>query len=375
MSTPPLPADLLPAGAEGDAVVIKPSSLGDIVHTLPAVAWLRQAWPGLRLHWVANTEWTPLLQGSPLLESVIAFPRSEFRGLGGLLRARRWFRDYGAAMGARNVRLALDFQGLLRSAWLARQSAAPVILGLEDAREGSRFFYRAQVPAAGPRGEVRHAVERYLGLVRALGPGCDEREALAGDWLPAGEPVAGMPDGAFIALHPFARGTGKSLGWAAVASLAEAWRGFPVVVVGRTNDAAPPDLPANVIDLVNATSLRQLIGLLRRARVVVSVDSGPMHLASALHRPLLGVHTWSDPRKVGPYHPGAWVWKGGRILRRTEVDEALAARDEVPDAAALPAIAEFVAAMLREPSPDSAACAREREDGSRPRGFHQAGQG
>jgi heptosyltransferase-1 len=348
MSTLPLPADFLPAGAEGDAVIIKPSSLGDVVHTLPAVAWLRQAWPGLRLHWVVNTEWAPLLQGSPLLESVIAFPRGEFRGLGGLLRARRWFREYEAAMGARSVRLALDFQGLLRSAWLARKSTAPVILGLDDAREGSRFFYRAQVPAAGPRGEVRHSVDRYLGLVRALGPGCDEREALAGDWLPAGDPVAGLPGGGFIVLHPFARGAGKSLGWAAVALLAAAWREFPVVVVGRTGEPPPPDLPPNVVNLVNATRLLQLIAVLRGARFVVSVDSGPMHLASALHRPLLGVHTWSDPRKVGPYDPAARVWKAGRIVRRSEVDEALAGRDEVPDDAALRQMAEYVRSELRD---------------------------
>ena len=86
MSQAPSLSDLLPPGATGDVVIIKPSSLGDIVHTLPAVAWLHQAWPDLRLHWVANTEWAPLLRESPLLASVIEFPRAQFRGLGGLGR-------------------------------------------------------------------------------------------------------------------------------------------------------------------------------------------------------------------------------------------------------------------------------------------------
>lgn len=348
MSSLPLLSDLLAREAEGDVVIIKPSSLGDIVHTLPAVAWLHQAWPGLRLHWVVNTEWAPLLQGSQVLESVIMFPRAQFRGLGGLWRARRWFRDYEAALASRNVLLALDFQGLLRSAWLARKSTAASVLGLDDAREGSRFFYRATVPTTGPGGEVRHSVERYLGLVRALGPACDEQAALAGDWLPPGELAAGVPGDEFILLHPFARGAGKSLGWPAVVLLAGAWRDHPVVVVGRADDPAPEEMPSNVVNLVNATSLLQLLGVLRRARFVVSVDSGPMHLASALHRPLLGVHTWSDPRKVGPYDPAARVWKAGYIGRRTEVDDALAERDEVPDPAALRHIAEFVLSALRD---------------------------
>lgn len=339
MSQPPSLCQLLPPGAEGDVVVIKPSSLGDIVHTLPAVAWLHQAWPALRLHWVANSEWAPLLRGSPLLTSVIEFPRAQFRGLGGWGRARRWLRDYETALGARGVVLALDFQGLLRSAWLARKSTAAFVVGLDDAREGSRFFHGASVPAAGPGGEVRHSVERYLGLVRALGPACDDSAALAGDWLPPGEAVAGLPENGFIALHPFARGAGKSLGWAAVASLAAAWGDRPVVVVGRCEEAAPAGLPGNVIDLVNATGLLQLIRVLRAARFVVSVDSGPMHLASALHRPLLGIHTWSDPRKVGPYDPAARVWKGGRIVRRAEVDDSLAARDETPGSADLERVA------------------------------------
>ena len=93
--------------------------------------------------------------------------------------------------------------------------------------------------------------------------------------------------------------------------------------------------------------LLQLIGLLRRARFVVSVDSGPMHLASALRRPLLGLHTWSDPRKVGPYDPGAWVWKAGRILRRHEVDDALAGHAGGLDPAALRLLADFVAGKVR----------------------------
>jgi len=345
--SPPPSVELLPPGACGDVVIVKPSSLGDIVHTLPAVAWLHQGWPGLRLHWVVNTEWAPVLAGSPLLESVIEFPRARFRGLRGLIRARRWFRDYEASMGARDVVLALDFQGLLRSAWLARRSTAAYVLGLDDAREGARWFYGTRVPARPTSGGVPHSVERYLNLVRALRPPCDESEALQGNWLPPGETVSGLPESGYVALHPFARGAGKSLGWPAVSALARCWPDRPVVVVGRDHEPSPSRLPANVVNLVGRTSLAQLIGVLRRADCVVSVDSGPMHLASALQRPLVGIHTWSDPRSVGPYNPSAWVWKGGRLCRRQQVDDALAASRLAPDRDDLEAIASHVGRVLR----------------------------
>jgi ADP-heptose:LPS heptosyltransferase len=73
--------------------------------------------------------------------------------------------------------------------------------------------------------------------------------------------------------------------------------------------------------LLGKTSLLELISLLRGASFVVSVDSGPMHLAAALEVPLLSIHTWSDPRLVGPYSENAWIWQGGEI-RRQNLDAA-----------------------------------------------------
>jgi ADP-heptose:LPS heptosyltransferase len=74
--------------------------------------------------------------------------------------------------------------------------------------------------------------------------------------------------------------------------------------------------------LINQTTLLQLIWLIRAARFTVSVDSGPMHIASALSERLVSIHTWSDPRRVGPYNPEAWIWKGGDLLRVRELQSA-----------------------------------------------------
>jgi ADP-heptose:LPS heptosyltransferase len=76
------------------------------------------------------------------------------------------------------------------------------------------------------------------------------------------------------------------------------------------------EIHAGVLNLLHRTTLAELITILRQATFVVSVDSGPMHLAAALGTPLLSVHTWSDPRRVGPYVESAWIWQGGQIRRQ-----------------------------------------------------------
>jgi ADP-heptose:LPS heptosyltransferase len=90
-----------------------------------------------------------------------------------------------------------------------------------------------------------------------------------------------------------------------------------VVLVGRSEEALPA--VGNVENLLNRTTLAELIWLIRRAAFVVSVDSGPMHIAAALTSHLLSIHTWSDPAKVGPYRPEAWVWKGDSLFQMKDI--------------------------------------------------------
>jgi heptosyltransferase-1 len=91
-----------------------------------------------------------------------------------------------------------------------------------------------------------------------------------------------------------------------------------VVVVGRSPRKI--DAPDNCVELTNQTTLLQLVRLIRAARFVISVDSGPMHIAAAVTDNLLSIHTWTDPRRVGPYNPDAWIWKHGKLLRVSELE-------------------------------------------------------
>jgi heptosyltransferase-1 len=119
-------------------------------------------------------------------------------------------------------------------------------------------------------------------------------------------------------LHPFARGSGKSLTNKLIEEICIAFAPTRVVVVGKTGRQI--DVAENCVELTNQTSLLQLVRLIRVAKFVISVDSGPMHIAAAVNDRLLSIHTWTNPRRVGPYNPDAWIWKHGTIARVSELE-------------------------------------------------------
>ena len=332
-------------------LVIKPSSLGDVVHTLPAAAALHRAHPQLEIRWVVNTEWAPLLRGNPALSGIIEFPRRQLRGWRDIGRARRWARENLAPFAPG---MALDFQGLLRSALMARASRAGLTVGCARAREAAPLFYDLKI--AVPDWKTTHAVDRYLGLVSALGV---DTGGSPGFFLPEGDPVdlesASVAE-PFVLLHPFSRGVGKSMTFHEVCALCEALGEIPAVIAGAGVEwPANPTLPRNAVDLLGQTSLPQLIWLMRRAEWIVSVDSGPMHLAAAITGRLLSIHTWTNPRMVGPCREDAWVWRDGKILRAKEIapdqfPEDRSARGRFTDSVLPPGgperIAQFVQSQL-----------------------------
>jgi ADP-heptose:LPS heptosyltransferase len=301
-------------------LVLKPSSLGDVVHTLPAVTALRAKFPSARITWMVSDEWAPLLESNPDINDLLIFPRRDFRGALGPMRFLRWRAGLAEQL---QPDLILDFQGLLRTGLTAQAFRGVPVHGLSDAREGARFFQTHTVRVT----PDRHAVERYLALSASVGA---TQEGTPAFRLPEGRaPGANLPAEPWILLHPFSRGRGKSLSPDAVIAFCREAK-IPVVLAGRS-ETTFSTLPANVVNLLNKTTLPELVWLLRRAAFIISVDSGPMHLAAAVTDKLIGIHTWSDPCKVGPYRPGAHVWKGGEFFPALDPASSRV-RGAVPDA-------------------------------------------
>jgi heptosyltransferase-1 len=310
------------------------------VHTLPAVAAVRDAHPRAEITWVINPEWATLLRGNPDINHVHIFPRGELTGLNAPRRLLPWLKK------TRTLRpdVALDFQGLLRSALIGRVSRAREFWGMSDGRECSRLLYH-RVAKVDRRA---HAVERYLKLAEAFGAPVKEpiRFPLpTGDELPRFDPYP-----PFIVLHPFARGARKSLSNDVIDEFCRELAPTRVVLVGKTTRRLNP--PDNCVNLANQTTLLQLIWLIRTAQFTISVDSGPMHIAAAISPRLVSIHTWSDPRRVGPYEPDAWIWRRGELMRMSDFEPAGKPKAGRPfKASEIPKIVELVRAGAKFPDP------------------------
>ena len=283
----------------GRILVVKLSSLGDLFHVLPAAHALATG-AGVRLDWVTQPEYADLVRCFPDIDRVIPFPRTSFsRGFGPFLRELRRTRyDW-----------ILDFQGLLKSALVARLARGRIRVGPSFHREGSRWLYSA---VAGPRDKCRHAVEENLDMARFFG-------------LPAAEPVFPVRFPAAprrepaprIAVLPVSRWPTKN--WP-VASFARAARGLQetygatIFLIGGADnrDAAASiesQLQAPAVNCAGRLSLVETGSLLAEMQLLISNDSGPMHMAAALGVPVLAVFGPTDPVRTGPF--GA----GHRVLR------------------------------------------------------------
>jgi len=281
--------------------------MGDVIHALPVATAIHQAWPETRITWIIDPRWQPLLEKNPAITATHTFPRADFRGPAGILRFLSWCRRLREL----HADAALDLQCLLRSGLMARFSKARRVWGLSDAREGAGFFYTDRISVL----KNEHSVQRYLRALPAMGITPSEKP----EWvLPTVETSRVIPENQpFVVIHPFSRGAGKSLDHECLDAFLSTFRSHSnalCVLVGAGDYARENE--SGFLNLLNRTTLAELTGLLRRAGFVASVDSGPMHLAAALGTPLLSIHTWSDPRCVGPFSEKAWIWQGGEIRRQ-----------------------------------------------------------
>ncbi|MGE0711013.1 MAG: glycosyltransferase family 9 protein [Planctomycetota bacterium] len=301
-------------------LLVRLSAIGDVIHTLPALERLRAALPAAELWWVCEAQAAPLLQGHPALDRVVVLERRELGREPGALR--RSAAGLAALRGAR-LDAALDLQGLLRSALVARAAGARRVLGPTWAREGARYLYGERL--ALPRPAEAHAVERARAGVDLLLEALDATPPAAPlpparlpaactappdpAWLPAGA-------GPLLALLP---GAGKPANrpppelLALVADLCqEALPALRVVVLGGAGDRAAAQTLGASCARAQPRSLAGELDLLASARVLAAADAvlggdtGPLHLARALGRPVVALFNAAEPFRTGPQGlPGA----------------------------------------------------------------------
>jgi heptosyltransferase-1 len=283
-------------------LVVKTSSIGDVIHALPVVQAIREAAPHLTLGWVVRRRCADVLRGNPCIDHLYVMPDkpslSELLALRASLRASRYD-------------MALDMQGLLLSGLVTRLSGASVRVGWDRNREANALFLTHPVIPGGA--QDRHEVDLLYGFaealdVRAAHPEftpqpylAAEGEARASEWL------SGLPRPR-IALNVGASRAYKRWPierWVRVArALTKQGRG--VVFVGDNQDAEAvarimPLLQGGFVDLAGRTTLRELASVLAACNLLATADTGPMHIAVAVSTPVIALFGATDPARHGPY--------------------------------------------------------------------------
>jgi len=301
--------------------------MGDVLHTLPAVELLCEAWPETRVTWVVEPSWAPLLERHPDFD-VLPIPLKRWTRRRLSPQSWRGVRDAVRGLRDRRFDLAVVFHPLIKATALARLARPKETVGFDTAnlREPlSRLLLSRQITA-----NREHVVDKNLALVREL-TGL-RKEAPNEVRLPPGDLSPDLPPGEFLLTSPLAGWRSKEWPPEYFARLAaKAWerRGIPLVLDGAPNDRKAlqkiSDLAPADACVVHISTLAELIGASRRASAVLGVDSGPLHLADLLGKPGVALFGPTDPKRNGPRNPKM------RTLRRGDAPTSYGRESRIAD--------------------------------------------
>lgn len=288
-------------------LILKPSSLGDVIQALPVLRLIKLHRPESRVHWWVESGLAPLLEDDPDLAGILRFQRKGWvrpRNWGSVFKDIRWMRE-------QRFDWVIDLQSLARSgafAWLANGA---LTVGLDETREGARGFYDL---AARRQTWHTHAVDWYLSVLPLLGVPVHNRF----EWMPPRPAIAAslrqrwpeLDPAPWVVVQPGARWLNKR--WPAghysrfVQELALRRPGVRFAVLGSGEDrpmgeAIVRALPGRVLDLTGRLSLPEMVEWLRAASLMVTNDTGPMHAGAALGIPVIGLFGPTEPFRTGPY--------------------------------------------------------------------------
>ena len=300
-------------------LIVRLSSMGDVIHSLPAAAMLRAAFPHATLGWLIEERWAELLctlsfpragarsPQRPLVDHV--HPVSLKRWRQSIFSPQTWERIAAGLsdLHAADYQVAIDFQGAVRSAILARWSGAPTVYGATQPRENAAsMWYTRTILARGPH-VVQHAASLAEGLIGDPAP------------LPAPQfPCDPIAESAVdlrlheLGIHDFAI-LNPGAGWAAKQWPADRYGDVaralaqdglkPILNFGPGEEplARAAEAASGGAAVALSFPISELIALTRRARVFIGGDTGPMHLAAALGVPVVALFGPTDPARNGPF--------------------------------------------------------------------------
>jgi len=283
-------------------LIIKPSSLGDVIHSLPFLNVIKADLNFAKIHWVIAAGLESLLENHPMVNKLWIINKDNWKNIKKLTDSIVEIKRLCSELKNESYDLVIDLQGLFRSGFLAKATNAPIIVGFSDSREGSSMFYSHKVEG----GKEIHAVERYLKIASALGVSIDDVKfpmplIVEPDWIK--EIRAKL--GEYVVIIPGARWETKKWHPERFAEVSENLNS-KFLILGSGQDKEISDYierrsRGKAVSLAGKTNLKELIILIRNAKFVISNDSGPMHIAAACEIPVIAIFGPTNPVRTGPY--------------------------------------------------------------------------
>ena len=282
--------------------VVMMSAVGDAVHVLPVITALKQLRPTPRISWIMQPGPASLVRGHPAVDDIIVFERAA---------GWRAFRDVRRALATRPFDVVLDLQVYLKAGIVTAFTRAPVKLGFDRARaRDMNWLFTTHRIAAHPTGQ--HVQDQYFEFLDALGVRHDEPVWNLGPW-PGEREAQGQffarfdrPVAAIVVATSKPEKDWLPERWADVARALDRDFGLQAVLVGGTSareQAAVETITRLAPRAVPALGLglRRLVGVLDGAALTLTPDTGPLHMAVALDRPVIGLYGYTNPKRTGPY--------------------------------------------------------------------------
>lgn len=287
-------------------LILKPSSLGDVVQAIPVLRLLKKHFPQGEIFWWIDDNLAPILENDPDLNGLILFHRKRWQN------PLYWYELVQSVVSTRNLKfdIVIDLQGLARSGFFGWYVNADLYIGVDEPREGARGFYDiiVQRPTF-----YTHAVDWYLETLKYI----NVPVHFNFDWLPerphikkAVEQKLNFSDGKLIVICPETR-------WASKNWLLENFAGlvkilsnnlldfrFAILASAKYFDKCEQirnSAPERCLNLAGKTTIQEMIEIIRMGAITVSNDSAPMHISAALKKPVVAIFGPTEPRRTGPY--------------------------------------------------------------------------
>lgn len=284
-------------------LIIKPSSLGDVIHSLPFLKAIRDTFQDIHIEWVITKNLKEILEGHPLVNKLIIFDKDSWKSLKHLPKTIKEAAELIKTLRAEYYDMVIDLQGLLRSGFITFLAPSSLKIGFKHAREGSRLFYNKKVSVNG----ALHAVDKCLEVAKVVGAKIEKVEfPLYIDDLARKKIKNLIGDiSEYIVIIPSARWETKKWPPENFGTLISKLP-VPCVITGSNADKQTiqhvmASSRGKGINLCGKTSMKELIALIAGAKAVVNNDSGPMHIGAALGVPVIALFGPTDPKKTGPY--------------------------------------------------------------------------